>query len=144
MLKVKLLLNSMFTGLPFFPDLVVIKIAPLPPRYPYNADAAAPFNTCMLSISSGLMLLNPSPISIPPHVPADPKFWLLKGTPSTTYSGMLLPVREAFPRMITREEPPVPVELPPTLTPATLPERALPRFGSRAIVKSSPPTCVVE
>ena len=45
--------------------------------------------------------------------------------------------------MITREEPPVPVELPPTLTPATLPERALPRFGSRAIVKSSPPTCVV-
>ncbi|MNL30826.1 hypothetical protein D3C87_1525840 [compost metagenome] len=46
-----------------FPDLVVIKITPALARAPYNAEAAAPFNTEILSISSGLILLIASPKS---------------------------------------------------------------------------------
>src|SRR5690606_42054277 len=40
------------------PFLVVIMIAPLDPCEPYNAAAPAPFNTLMLSTSSGLIFPN--------------------------------------------------------------------------------------
>ena len=45
------------------PDFVVIKITPAFAREPYKAEAAAPFNTEILSISSGLILLIASPKS---------------------------------------------------------------------------------
>src|SRR5438045_9456333 len=51
--------------------LVVIIITPSFARAPYKAEAAAPFKMLMLSMSSGLMLCNPSPPSdvFPPPPP---------------------------------------------------------------------------
>src|SRR5690606_136517 len=61
------------------PDFVVIKITPLAARDPYKAAAVPPFRTEMLSMSSGLMLVRPSPISRPPYVPGVPWLALLIG-----------------------------------------------------------------
>ncbi|MNL46997.1 hypothetical protein D3C87_1697610 [compost metagenome] len=68
-LEVKLIPNCFLLELP---DLVVMIIAPLAPRCPYNAAAPGPFNTVTLSISSGLISAMPLPKSagkLSPEVP---------------------------------------------------------------------------
>ena len=85
---VKLLFTSTPRPLLLLPDLVLITITPLAALEPYSADAAAPFNTLMLSISSGLTKPAPLPksTSILPR-PLAPTIELLIGTPSITYKG---------------------------------------------------------
>ena len=62
----ELVLNSTPIPLPATPFLVVITIAPLAARDPYNAAALGLFSTVMETISSGFMLLIPSPPCKPP------------------------------------------------------------------------------
>src|SRR5690606_37400025 len=123
-------------------DFVVIKITPLAARDPYKAAAGPPFRTEMLSMSSGLMLVRPSPISRPPYVPGVPWLALLIGIPFITYNGWLFPLSEPLPRMITRLGPEGPVDGLVAFTPAIFPESALPKLFSRALLKFSPPTSV--
>ena len=49
-------------AVPSFPFLVVIRITPDAALEPYNAAAAGPLRTDMLSMSSGLMSDIPSPL----------------------------------------------------------------------------------
>ena len=137
-LAVTLVLKSTPIPVPDFPFLVVIKITPLEPLYPYNADAALPFNTEIEAISSGLKEDIPSPLSTPPYLPAFPCCALSIGIPSTTYKGWLDPEAEVAPRIITRLEPDGPEAGAETFTPATLPCNAFPKFTSLVLVKSSP------
>src|SRR5690606_13155880 len=116
------------------PDLVVIKITPLPALDPYKAAAEAPFNTDMLAISSGLISPKPLPISNEGFQKSlfDAPVKLSIGTPSITIKGWLSTVSELNPRNTIFEElagPPLPLT---TCRPATLPVNALARFGSRA------------
>ena len=103
------LISAVTVAFPFLPFLVVIKTTPFAPRAPYNALAAASFNTVIDSTSCWLIILrSPS-----------------KGTPSTTIKGLLDALIEPRPR--TRILVPLPgcpdsVEI---CTPATAPSNAL-------------------
>ena len=125
-------------------------ITPSLAREPYNAEAAAPFKTDMLSISSGLMLERPSPPSEvfpPPLTPIElsdaalpglvPKLVLSIGTPLTTISGLFWPEIEDCPRIRILEVPAGPVPNPEILTPAIFPESEFIRFGVRFTVSWS-------
>ena len=72
-----LLLTFTLTA-PSSPFLVVMIITPLAAREPYSAAAAAPFNTDMLSMSSGLIsitrLLKVVAVFVMPSVPELPVF----------------------------------------------------------------------
>ncbi|MNZ87108.1 hypothetical protein D3C78_1059570 [compost metagenome] len=125
-------------------------ITPAPALDPYNAAAAAPFNTLIDSISSGLMFEIPSPKSAPPYCPAEPsvlaapvimalpELLLFIGTPFNTYNGCDEPVNEEDPLIITLAAPPGPEAGVATLTPATFPAKAFATLTSRACVNSSP------
>src|SRR5690606_39869333 len=93
-------------------DLVVIMITPSLALAPYNADAAAPLNTVMVSISSGLILVKPSPPSDTRVLPLSvlaasdpllpglaPKLVLSIGTPFTTIKGWFWPPTDDCPRI---------------------------------------------
>ena len=136
--KVVVLFSS--TEKSFLPSafFVVMRITPCEARLPYRADAAGPLSTDRLSISSGLMLDIPSPRSNPPHWSELSKLVLSIGTPSTTYSGWLLPVSSVLPRSITRVEPAGPVAVLDTVSPATFPANELTTFTSLAFCNSSP------
>ncbi len=80
----------------------------------------------MLSISSGLMLDNPSPPSAntpPPftEIVLSLKLVLSIGTPLITISGLFCPDSDDWPRMRIFEVPPGPVPSEEIFTPATLP-----------------------
>ena len=81
-------------------------MTPFPALNPYKAAAFGPFKTEIDSISSGLRSEAPFGRSTPPPEPASPKLRLLIGTPSTTYSGSLLPVIEELPLNTILEEAP--------------------------------------
>ncbi len=115
----------------------------------------APFSTVMLSMSSGLMLLRPSPPSEvlpPPRTPMEPsvvlglvpKLVLSIGTPFTTMSGEFWPENDDWPRIRILDVPPGPVPRLVMFTPAILPCSVLMKFGVRLTVISSAPTVVVE
>src|ERR1700761_5848816 len=128
------------------PLLVVIKITPALPRYPYNADAAAPFSTDIVSMSSGFKLPIASPISAWLSY-CDPGALLglfSIGTPLITYNGWLVCVKLDTPRIITFDDEPGPPAVGLTFKPATLPSRSFITLGSLAWVSSSPFTSVIE
>ncbi|MNI56398.1 hypothetical protein D3C73_1113970 [compost metagenome] len=87
---------------------MVITIAPFPALEPYRAEAAPPFSTDILSMSSGLISPRPPPISVAGfHMslflspfPFIPPRKLFIGTPSTMINGWLSPVNELFPRSV--------------------------------------------
>ena len=97
-MKLELYANEM--PFPLLLVFVVIIMTPSLARDPYNADAAAPFKTVIASISSGLILLKPSPPSevlLDPFSetsPLAPLFVLSIGTPFTTINGELFPPKE--------------------------------------------------
>lgn len=109
-----------------FTAFVVIRITPLAASEPYNADAAAPFNTVMFSMSFGLM----SPADEPP-----PRI----GIPSIINKGSLFcpKLMDEIARMMIWElelgEPP----LPDTCTPAIFPCREFTKFADCPAVTSS-------
>ena len=83
--------DTLALNLPDLPFLVVINITPFEPWLPYNADEDAPFNTLILSISSGFIKDKASPPSLFPALAMSPKEllgWIAelfnKGIPSTT------------------------------------------------------------
>ncbi|OAV72362.1 hypothetical protein Barb7_03119 [Bacteroidales bacterium Barb7] len=127
---------------PLFPLLffVVIITTPLPARLPYKAAAAGPFNTDMLSISSGDISEMPEPLStrLLPHISAVELLKLSIGTPSTTMSGWLFPLMELFPRIKILVEPPTPVPFCRICTPATFPASEFATLASRVSVSFSP------
>src|SRR5258707_473186 len=81
-------------NLPLLPFLVVITSAPLAAWIPYKAVAAPPFRIVRLSISSGLMSTALLAVGTLTAYPLPCSELLSMGTPSTTYSGWLFPVRE--------------------------------------------------
>ena len=97
-MKLELYANEM--PFPLLLVFVVIIMTPSLARDPYNADAAAPFKTVIASISSGLILLKPSPPSevlldpLSETSPLAPLFVLSIGTPFTTIKGELFPPKE--------------------------------------------------
>src|SRR5690606_41440828 len=99
-------------------------IAPFFARDPYNAAAVAPFSTVISSISSGFMLeiLSPqsgfAPLGLPNCV-------LSIGRPLIIYKGWLSPEIEVLQRMVTLLDPPGPVSIPVSLSPATFPAKGL-------------------
>ena len=113
------------TFLPF-PDLVVTKITPLRPWSPYNTVAAKPFRTFIVSILFGskskkrLGVTAAPPVENPEPLLVDE----LNGTPSTTNSGCVLPLRELYPLMLIfvpePEVPPVGVMLTPGILPCRI------------------------
>src|SRR5438132_1067016 len=132
-------------ALPLRPFLVVINITPLPAWLPYNAAAEAPFNTVILSISSGFSELSTSPPSRPtllvpllsPHTLVGCELLILAiGTPSITYRGWFSRV-DFWPRSITLTEPPTPDELGLICKPAILPFKLFMGFRSFTVVKSA-------
>ena len=127
--------------LPFF---VVITIAPSFARAPYNAVAAAPFNTLIDSMSSELISPARFPTSIIPLVLSGLYEPLSIGKPSTMNSGEeTLPIEEA-PRICMLELPPAVPDDCPICTPAILPDNEFKTLLSRALVISSPLTLVTE
>src|SRR5450759_285891 len=93
-------------------------------------------------MSSGLILLKPSPWSVPPQRPACEPTVLSIGIPSITYRGWLFPPSDLLPRIITRDDPAGPVPALVTLTPATLPWMDAPKLSSLAWVRLAPGTLV--
>ena len=97
----------------------------------------APFNTEILSISSGLMSAAPEEY--------ENCVLLLElsrtGSPSTTQSGVLLPLKEFRPRSTIRVGPPTPLPDCDICTPATLPcsrfETLVERFSEKTSVFTS-------
>src|SRR5690606_13903678 len=89
---------------PLVPDFVVISTTPFAAREPYIAADEASFRICMLVISLG-----------------ERKRILSTGTPSTTYKGSLLPLKDVVPRTrIDISDPGAPFGCV-TATPASLP-----------------------
>ena len=107
--------------LSFVPRFVVIIIAPLMPRKPYNAAAVEPFRMVKVSMSSGLIF----------------QVSELIGTPSTTNKPMLRPRSTSWGACNISAEAP-------TVRPATLPTRPFTGFGSLAFSRSSPFTSCTE
>src|SRR5215213_10734906 len=93
------------------PDFVVIIIAPPAARLPYKAVAPGPFNTVMLSISSGLISVTEEPKSTGLSaarwaLKPVPVMRLLIGIPSTMISAWLLSrFRDDSPRNVILDEP---------------------------------------
>ena len=139
--------------LPFV--LVVIMITPSLARDPYSAAAVAPFSTVICSISSGLILLNPSPPSelLNPRLPTDAseplllgfmlKLVLSIGTPLITMSGLFCPENDDCPRILILLVPAGPVPSPEICTPAILPCRAFMKLGCRFTLICSAPRVAV-
>ena len=110
---------------PATPFLVVISTTPFPALDPYNAEALGPLSTDILSTSLGLTSVNPPLVILFSHIlsPLLIPSWLI-GTPSTTTSAWVFPVKELFPlRTILDAEPKDPVSV--MFKPATLPVREL-------------------
>ena len=84
-------LKAIFS-LPSAPFFVVIMITPLDAREPYIAVEEASFNTVMLSMSLGLIILRKL-LEFPEIPPCS------NGTPSRTISGSLLAFNDAPPRI---------------------------------------------
>ena len=80
---------------PFFPFLVLINTTPFAALYPQRAAAEAPFSTCTLSMSFGLISFNllcwPTP-SVPLPISS-----FETGVPSITNNGCVDPVIEFCP-----------------------------------------------
>src|SRR5690606_9834126 len=117
-----------------------MRITPLSALEPYKADAAPPFNTDILSMSSGFRSPSPFPISAEGFqkslLLAPTKFSI--GTPSTTIRGWLSPVKDVNPLNTIFEEEAGPLEPLTTCKPATLPVKALAMLFSLASVNASP------
>src|SRR5690242_5566337 len=111
-------------------------IAPFEASDPYNAAAAAPFNTVIDAISSGLKSfpreekssLRTEKSSPPVKMGSNDELFI--GTPSTTYKGWLLPEIEVrFLNTIVVEEPGAPPDEV-TLRPETFPCKAVLRLSN--------------
>ena len=114
---------------------------PLAARLPYKAVAAAPFKIVMFATSSGLIALAPFPKSYPLFKPSvEYTVELFKGTPSTTYSGWLVPESELTPRIMTELEAPGSDEVLEICTPAILPAKLDITSDVRLSAIFSPPT----
>ncbi|MNL56859.1 hypothetical protein D3C87_1803800 [compost metagenome] len=130
------------------PLFVVIKITPALALEPYSAEAAAPFKTEMLSISSGFRFPTASPRSGAlshwlPELPFGlvlfkPTGLFSIGTPLITYNGWLVWLKLDTPRMSTLDAAPGPPEVELISKPATLPTNELATLFSLAWVKVSP------
>ncbi|OQB59327.1 MAG: hypothetical protein BWX96_02852 [Bacteroidetes bacterium ADurb.Bin145] len=91
----KLILYSNPRPLPAPLVLVVIITTPSLALDPYNAAAAAPLRTVILSTSSMFILARPSPPSELPTEPPPPlKLVLSMGIPLTTIRGVLAPLKD--------------------------------------------------
>src|SRR5690606_666912 len=142
-LDVNVMLGTAVLRLPL-PDLVVMMMAPLAPRWPYNADAPGPLSTVTLSISSGFISLIPLPKSVgcTPSVgpAASPPVAVLRPllefntTPSTTISASFSPVRLFSPRKITLFDPVGPPLDRTMFSPGTFPDNASSQFPEGASV----------
>ena len=100
-------------------------------------------------MSSGLIIERASPPSEAPTasiepLPTSPRVLLLIGTPSTTISGVLLPMIDLLPRRRILEAPPAPPADGVMVTPDTLPSRELATLGSCTRLRSEALTCCVE
>ena len=89
-------------------------------------------------MSSGLIAERPSPLSTPPHSPAEPNCWFCNEIPSIMYRGWLAPLKELLPLITTLADPFIPVAPLLILTPATLPRRACNGFPDLTRLTSSP------
>src|SRR5690606_35622626 len=129
--------------------LVLIMITPSLALDPYKAEAAAPFNTVIDTISSGLIVLKPSPLSevrllpLSDVSPLAPKLVLSIGTPLTTIKGELCPPKEDCPRIRILLVPAGPDPKEVILTPANLPCKAFIKLEERLTVISSVSTVAV-
>ncbi len=118
-------------------------------REPYKAEAAAPFKTVIFSISSGLILLRPSPPSevlfepLSATSPLAPLLVLSIGTPFTTIKGELLPPNEDWPLIRILLVPAAPDPRDVIFTPAILPCKAFIKLTLLFTETSSPPTVAV-
>src|SRR5574337_47394 len=103
---------------PCLPLLVVMITTPDAAREPYIAAAEAPFKISILSMSSGFISailpdgLSCVEVSEPPLAALVTAFkpeeveLLSRNTPSTTYSGCVVPYMDVMPRNFTDTPPP--------------------------------------
>src|SRR5918993_1916830 len=148
--KLELTLTTGLEDLP--PVLVVMRIAPLAADAPYNAVAAPPFKTVIVSmilgsISMALFEVLPwvSAVLFAPWLKTSipPGSLLSMGTPSITNKGWLSCNRDTFPLIVMREElPAIPLELD-ICTPETLPASPFTRLSCLAWITDSPFTSCV-